>query len=152
MNKLKLSNKRHKLLELLGKRIVDVDVKEDTSLAVGIRYSEIQSYLKCDNLEMRLIISRPFEEKEIDIFDVAFKGFYCTEKGLTSYLDKKYLREEGKRQREKAKDIIQIFVPLLALFISIAILIISETKLRSMKTDIQNLQTEIQKLSEPKTK
>jgi hypothetical protein len=145
-----INKKRHALLGFLSERVkkIDVDSLSDkySNIPIGISFVEINEFLKCDKSQLREICSNLFNEKEIELYDVSFKGLICTEKGFASFTDKNYLRKEREIKINKAKDFIQIFIPVLTLLLSILIYLTAEYKVKKNENQIKSLQERIEKL------
>jgi hypothetical protein len=138
-----INKKRHELLSILSQRLVNIDIKVSNNLAIGISFAELASSLNCTQEYLRKIASRLFEEKEIDLYDVKFKGLFCTEKGLASFLDKKYLYLQETKIFDRFKNWIQVLIPVLSLLFTIIIFTKSESKLRKVDIEIQKLKQDL---------
>lgn len=113
--------KRHKLLEILSKRAIDVQLRKINESAIGIPYEKICESLNCDRDELYKLSNLLFDEKEIGKHDAyGVNGIYVTSKGITSYTDKKYLKLRNSRIKNNTKDIVSIVIPVLSLLIALA--------------------------------
>lgn len=113
--------KRHKLLEILSKRAISVQLRKINESAVGVSYEKICESLNCDRDELYELSNTLFDEKEVGTHNAhGVNGMYTTSKGITSYTDKKYLRLRNSRLINNAKDIVSIVIPVLSLLIALA--------------------------------
>lgn len=115
-----MNSKRHKLLEILSKRAIDVQLRKVNESAVGVSYENICKNLNCNRDELYKLSNALFDEKEVGTHDAyQIKGMYATSKGITSYTDKKYLRLRNSRIKNNVKDIVSIVIPVLSLLIAL---------------------------------
>jgi hypothetical protein len=116
-----MNSKRHKLLEILSKRAIDIQLRNINESAVGVSYEKICERLNCNRDELYKLSNVLFDEKEVGTHDAyEIKGMYATQKGITSYTDKKYLRLRNLRIKNNVKDIVSIVIPVLSLLIALA--------------------------------
>jgi len=147
-----IDRKRHRLLSIVSERLVEIELDKNSEHMLGVSLEELMIKLNCTDIELRKIVSKLFEEKEVGLYDVSYKGFYCEEKGLTSFHDKKYLREIEKRVFERIKNWVQVLIPVLSLIFSIIIYISAESKLKQGQQEIEKLKRDIELIRKNQTK
>jgi hypothetical protein len=147
-----LDIKRHKLLSIVSERLVEMDLKKKPGQVIGISLEELMTELNCTDSKLRIIASKLFEEGEVELYHVSFKGLLCTEKGLAAYHDKKYLREIEKRIFERIRNWVQVLIPILSLVFSIIIYIATESKLNKGQREIDKLKQELELIRNPYAK
>ncbi len=68
--------KRHKLLEVLSTQNLNVQLRKEGCLALGISYEEIYSKLNINAFELLIITSELYENKEIGYHNaIILKGY-----------------------------------------------------------------------------
>lgn len=114
------NRKRHKVLGLLSKSRIQFDSgKIESDFKLGVSFEELQKELKCDLNTCELIYSTLYYEKEVEHTDTAVYGLFSTQKGLTSYSEKKYLKENEKLIVNYLRNFVQIVIPILSLIVAI---------------------------------
>ena len=127
---------------------------------LGLSYDFFRSKFKCSDEEFQDVLSELYFEKEILYTDVLKetknnKGILSTQKGLTSYANKKYLNRVKIQKRENIRFYIQILIPIISLVIAVLSLFLKfdiikqelETSLESKFGDkIQNLEDNLKEV------
>jgi hypothetical protein len=130
------NRKRHKVLELLSKSRIQFDSgRTEPNFKLGVSFDDLKKELECDLDTCELIYSKLYYEKEVEYTDTSVKGLFSTQKGLTSFSEKKYLKENEKIIVNYLRNFVQIAVPILSL--TVAILAIS-LKINNAKEDTDN--------------
>ncbi|WP_264543090.1 MULTISPECIES: hypothetical protein [Flavobacterium] len=146
-----METKRHKLLEILATRAIAINLREIKESATGVSYEEICKKLKCDRTELYQISSLLYIEKEVIYHNnYGVNGLCATEKGISSYTYKKYLRARNSRIKNNIKDIVSILIPVLSLIITILVILKNNgqtnRETQSIKERIQVIENKINKL------
>jgi hypothetical protein len=137
--------KRHELLKILSRQRVGIELEKDGYKIIGVSFDNILKELKCNEYQLRELSACLYDNKEIDYYNVDnVTGNYCTEKGLSSYIDKKYLKIRLSNIIGYIKDATQVFIPLLSLIVAIIALTTKlENSERKYNLEIQKLRQEI---------
>jgi large-conductance mechanosensitive channel len=115
---------RHKLLGILSKRFAFAENKNGETL--GISLDNIYKQLKCEEHELRILISELLENKEIGyVDDDIIVGLHVWEKGVAAYSTKKYKYLFWKKLFSSIKLSVNIIIPILSFIISCIALYIS---------------------------
>lgn len=156
-----MDSKRHKLLEILSKRVIDIELRNVKENAIGVSYEKICESLGCDRNELYKLSNILFDEKEVGGHNTyGVIGMYATSKGISSYTDKKYLRLRNSRRKNNIKDIISIIVPILSLTIALVTIWAkvdtinskNEKELNEMRKEIEIQKRNLDNLKSKKTK
>jgi len=111
---------RHKLLSFLAAKRVKFEANNlDDNEHLGISFNEIKQKLNCDILELNLIASELYENKEISYTNLNMQGLICKTEGLTSFANNKYKARYWRDFWTNLFTISQIVVPILALVIAL---------------------------------
>lgn len=133
ISEIRLNVKHHKILKLIAER--NIQFNKDFKGIPAVEFETLYKELNCDFIELNLITARLFSEKECQLYDVSgVKGLFCNAEGLTSYVTKKYLKENRKAILSAIKDTLVIVVA----FITIASAIYTASK--ASKTEASNKQ------------
>jgi hypothetical protein len=109
---------RHNILKTLVPQHFLALQKEGTP--IGVSSDMICNKAKCSKEEYRMSIMELIDNKEVSPHNAYnVKGIYCTNKGLSAFTDKKYLKLYRKTIRDSIKDCVQIVIPILSLIIAI---------------------------------
>lgn len=142
ISEFELNRKQHKLLSLISNRVVNYETTQVGLPAVP--FEEIYDVMKCDRKELTFISSKLFEENECDLYDVrGIQGLFCTPKGTTAYITKKYLKENERIITEKVKNYTAIMVAFIAILSAIYTSVKSITVEKSNKEKIIKLQQQL---------
>lgn len=146
--------KRHKLLGMLYKQRKDVELQKAENNILGISFGKIYEGLECDEDELHLITSDLFSSGEIEYHDAYnIIGLFAKGKGVTSFVNEKYL----KRIKERKKERVKFVLPIIAVLISLASLFFSkitnnnvqskfDTKAKEIRSEIDILKFQVDKL------
>ncbi|HEX7903161.1 MAG TPA: hypothetical protein VF487_04710 [Chitinophagaceae bacterium] len=131
-----LNRKHHKLLSLISNHVVEFESTRKGIIVVP--FEEIYKVLKCNRQELNFISSRLFEEKECDLYDVAgIKGLFCTPKGTTSFINRKYPKENKAIVITSIKDYLIISIGLItigsAIFTALKAITVEQSNKRSIE-------------------
>ncbi|AIJ37139.1 hypothetical protein K5L04_07085 [Flavobacterium psychrophilum] len=140
--------KRHKLLEVLSTQNLNVQLRKEGCLALGISYEEIYSKLNINAFELLIITSELYENKEIGYHNAYnIEGLYSETLGISAFSNGKYKKAHWNEIISKIKDVTQIVIPVLALIIAIITL---TTKLENSelknKKELNQIKASIEKL------
>ena len=139
---MKFNIKRHRTLKILSKnRVLDDIGESNNKTLLGVSFDEIQSKLGYDRKKCELVFSALYENEEVEYTDMGIKGLFLTRKGLVSFSDKKYIKENNKIIIGWLRNFVQIVIPVLALVIAVLSL--------TLRMDILKMQSdkEMQKLT-----
>jgi len=141
------NRQRHKVLKLLSVSRIQFDSgRRNADFKLGISFDDLQKELKCDLDTCELIYSTLYNEKEVEYTNTAVVGLMSSQKGLKSYSEKKYLKENEKIILDYFKNFVQIVIPVLSLIIAIfAIQLKIETSNDKTNKKIENLQIQLNK-------
>lgn len=149
---------RHKLLGILSERLAFAEDKKGETL--GVAFDDIYRQLKCNETELRILISELLENKEIGyVDDGIIIGLHAWEKGVAAYSTKKYRYVFWKKLFGSISLSVNIIIPVLSFIISCIALYISitsnnSTKNKKQETVKQQLkpQTEQEHMQQPEFK
>ncbi|SEB01100.1 hypothetical protein SAMN05443667_11531 [Flavobacterium gillisiae] len=151
---------KHKLLKILSKQYVISGFENAENTEIGLNDDIILPLLKVSIEEYELLKMSLFEEKEVFRHNPKYKlGLYATDKGVASFVNKKYKKRNEDIILNWFKVFVQIVVPVLALIIAVLSLTIkldtlkmqSDKELQKLENIMQEQQLSIEKL-EMKTK
>jgi hypothetical protein len=148
-----LNLKRHKTLEVLSIKRIQFDSGQiDSGFTLGVSFEELQSELKSDREKCEIIFAPLYNENEVEYTDVGVKGICLTQKGLTSFSNKKYVKENKKIILNWFKNFVQIAIPVLSLIVAILVIIKDDIKtskeIRAIEQKVELLQDNIKLLEE----
>jgi len=155
-----LNRKKHKTLELLSVSRIQFESGEmDSETKFGVSFEDLQSELNCDRKESELVFSTLYSNEEIEYTNVDVEGLISTRKGLTSFSEKKYLKENNKIIVNWFRNFVQIVIPILSLSIAFLALSIkindinskTSKEIKAIELKLESIQNSINK-SEMKTK
>lgn len=136
------NRKRHKTLEILSSKRIQFDSGQiEPNFILGVDFEDIKSLLNTDRDTCEIIFAPLYNNNEVEYTDIGVKGLFLTQKGLTSYSEKKYLKENNKIIISWLKNFVQIVIPVLALVVAVLSLTL---KLRNFKIQSDK---EIQKIN-----
>lgn len=117
---------RHKLLRILSERFAYAEDKSGETL--GVSFDEIYRQLKCNETELRILISELLENKEIGyVDDDIIIGLHAWEKGVAAYSTKKYKYVFWKKVFGSISMSVNIIIPVFSFIISCIALYVSIT-------------------------
>jgi len=138
---MKYDLKKHELLGILVGNTLKFDSDElPDNEPMGVSFDEIKKKMKCDMIELNLIASELYVNKEIEFYDNEIKGMCCIHNGKVSFSTNKYKNRYYDRVRDYVKFIFQLLIPALSLIVAII----------ALKYSAQNKETtqQIQELKE----
>ena len=140
---MRYNKSKHLLLKKLSKKYIDDIDNPNTKVnadVIGLKLTEINSLLKVNSSQRELILSELEESKEIEPFEFDEKGFFINDNGMTSFVNKKYVKRNEDIIINWFKVFVQIVVPVLALVIAVLSLTIKldNVKMQSDK-ELQNI-------------
>ena len=132
------NRQRHKVLKLLSVSRIQFDSgRKKANFKLGV------SFVDLDTCE--LIYSTLYNENEVEYTNTAVIGLISTQKGLKSYSEKKYLKENEKIIIEYIKNFVQIIIPILSLIVAIfAIKLKIQTSEEKINIKIENLEKQVE--------
>lgn len=147
---------RHKILRILSNRTIENDVaslKGEARNVIGISFDNLSEQTKCSDSEIRAVTSLLFTNKEVDLYDMKFKGLYITENGIAAYSTKKYIKVRQNYIIQIIKDSVQIFIPIISMIIALVAVSNNdsgkidrlETELRKTQLQLTNMVESVQK-------
>lgn len=140
---------RHKLLKILAARRVKFEAgihSEDER--VGISFDELTNKMDCDILNLNLIASELYDNKEVKHHNAhGINGLFCEKEGLTSFANNKYKDRYWNDLWTNLFTISQIIVPILALIIAL-IAVLDSRQSRGHTEEILLLRKQVHKLQE----
>ena len=135
--------KRHILLKVLTNQRINLELKKAPNNVLGVSFDIICKELNCNRDYLNLVTSELFISEEIEYHDAGnIVGLFITEKGKTSFSNKKYYNRIKDRYKERVKFFVQITIPVLALIVAI---LSFSLKLENFRIELNN---EIQELRE----
>lgn len=140
------NRQRHKVLKLLSVSRIQFDSgRKKANFKLGVSFVDLQQELKCDLDTCELIYSALYNENEVEYTNTAVIGLISTQKGLKSYSEKKYLKENEKIIIEYIKNFVQIIIPILSLIVAIfAIKLKIQTSEEKINIKIENLEKQVE--------
>jgi len=139
-----INKNRHKLLGLLSEQYFNRQFEnQDTYLS----FDFIKTNMKVSDRELMLLYSKLHEDKEADFYSVSGnEGLYATDKGVTSFSEKKYVLENEKIFFDRLKNWTQIIIPILSLSATILVITLSEIRINKKQEDINELNKRVKEL------
>lgn len=138
---------RHKLLKILAARRIKFEGgihSEDERL--GISFDELTNKMNCDILNLNLIASELYDNKEVKHHNAyGINGLFCEKEGLTSFANNKYKARYLRDIWTNLLTISQIIVPILALVIAL-VTVLNSRQSKEHTEEIQLLRTQLNKL------
>jgi len=143
------NRKRHKVLQLLSTSRIQFDSgRMESDFKLGVGFDDLQRELNCDLDTCELIYSTLYNEKEVEHTNTSVYGLFATQKGLTSYSERKYVKENNKIITNYSRNFVQIVIPILSLIVAIlAISLKIDNANKDVNEKILDLQRQINKQS-----
>lgn len=115
------NRKKHKTLKFLSDNFIELNssTTKNPNFQFGKSFEDIESELKLDKLSCEKVYARLELEEEVGVIDTKIKGLHLTQKGLDSYVSKKYLLENENIILSWFKVFVQIFIPIVSLIIAL---------------------------------
>jgi len=141
------NRQRHKVLKLLSVSRIQFDSgRRNIDFKLGVSFDDLQKELNCDLDTCELIYSTLYDEKEVEYTNTSVIGLILSQKGLKSYSEKKYLKENEKIIIDYFKNFVQIVIPILSLVIAILTIQLKiDTSNDKTNKKIENLQIQLNK-------
>ncbi|WP_028123009.1 hypothetical protein [Epilithonimonas tenax] len=141
------NRQRHKVLKLLSvSKIQFNNGNRNSDFKFGVSYDNLQKELKYDADTCELVYAKLYQEGEVEHTNTAVFGLQATQKGLSSYSEKKYLKENEKLIFDYLRNFVQIAIPIFSLIVAIlAIQLKIETTNDKTNKKIDNLQKQLDK-------
>ncbi len=133
------NKKRHSVLNFLYEKYSINESGEANDWVID--FNTICTNINCTKNEYRLLSPKLIDEKEVEIWGIA-DGLYITPKGITSFQDQKYLKENIKKINDAIYDITKWVLPSILL----AITIYTSVKTAFQAKDIKQLRQEVKQL------
>jgi hypothetical protein len=133
---------RHKVLNILAEKSnknTVLSFKGENTGEYTVPFETLIAKIKCSETEMVRAISLLLTNKEVYFYNVEFKGFFIEDNGLNAYSTNKYLAIYRNNIFQIAKDVVQIFIPVISM--AIALVAVSNNGAKN----IDKLETELQK-------
>ena len=119
----------------------------ESGFILGVDFKELQSELNSDRNTCEVIFAPLYNEKEVEFTDVGVDGLFLTQKGLASFSQKKYIKENEKIILSWLKTFVQIVIPILSLVIAVLALSIKMNDLNSKTSDkIQSIEKNVESM------
>lgn len=114
------NRQRHKTLGFLSDNFIEFEsLNKKPNFKLGKSFEDIISELECDPKIIEKIFSRLYLDGEVKYTNAHWEnGLYLTQKGLSSYASKKYIKENENIILNWFKVFVQIIVPVLSLIIA----------------------------------
>lgn len=114
-----LSRKRHKLLKLLSIHRNNVELGKAKQNALGVSFEIIFKELNCNEDKLQIITSELYTSDEIGYHNAHnINGLFATDKGLSAFSNRKYIKIYWDNFFNTAKNIVQVFIPVFSLIIA----------------------------------
>ena len=137
--------KRHRLLSILSKMYYELELVESQNIAVN--FEELMTKLNCDKEKLLRISSPLFNDKEIEFYNTNnIQGLFATNKGVSSYELKKYVKLNKNILFNEIKNWVQITIPVVSLILTMLIFIFSELKLERKDQRNDELENRVHQL------
>ena len=142
---IKLNKIQHKILGIISERVIKYGNTFEGLPAVD--FATIIKNIKCKREDLDLYTARLFSDDECSYYNVSgVEGLFCKPKGITSYVNQKYLRENNSIITTKIKDVSTIAISFIAIASAIYTAIKAITFEEKNKVDIKKLQTQVDTL------
>ncbi len=141
---------KHKLLKILSKQYIISGFENAENAEIGLDDDVILPLLNISVEKYELLKMSLFEEKEVFRHNPKYKlGLYATDKGVASFVNKKYKKNNEDIIINWFKIFVQIVVPVLALVVAILSLTmkLDSLKMQSDK-ELQEIKNIVQKQKE----
>lgn len=113
------NRKRHKILKLLSPSFILFNSDQMTSEdKFGVSFDNLERELKYNRNDCEKVFSRLYSDEEVKYTNTSVVGLHLTQKGLDSFTNKKYLKENYDLIIDWIKDFVQIIIPILSLLIA----------------------------------
>ena len=138
------NRKRHKTLKFLShNRVLFDSGQTENNFSLGKSFTDIEEELNYDRSNCELVFSKLYFDEEVKHTNTSVFGLYLTQKGLDSFTNKKYVKENNKIIVNWFRNFAQIVIPILSLSVAILVLFL---KFNSISADIKlNLNKEFKK-------
>lgn len=142
---MRYNRKRHKTLEFLSDNFIEFESGErKPNFKLGKSFEDIVFELKIDAKITEQIFSRLYLDGEVKFTNAHWKnGLYLTQKGLSSFTSKKYLKENENIVLNWLKVFTQIIIPILSLIIAVLAL---SLKFNSITDSVEKKVNKLHKL------
>ncbi|HTO17476.1 MAG TPA: hypothetical protein VLZ83_17050 [Edaphocola sp.] len=137
--------KQHEILGYLTEPILEHYGTDSTIVARS--FDEIGKQFNLNKRQVWEQASELLLNKEIVFYNVNFKGFMGTDKGIVSFTTKKYLSRKRNNNRESIKFYLGVFIPVVSLLIALFTVLnkIDNIDMKS-KNSIEKLEKKINEL------
>ncbi|MBC7486743.1 MAG: hypothetical protein H7282_08325 [Cytophagaceae bacterium] len=103
--------------------------------------------MKISDRELMLLYSKLHQDSEADFYSVSGnEGLYATDKGVTSFSEKKYVLENEKIFFDRLKNWTQIIIPVLSLSATILVITLAEIRINKKQEDVNELNKRVKEL------
>lgn len=113
----------------------------------GLSFPEIESLLKIDSFNRKLLLSEMYQSEEIISFNLNNREgvFLDNSHGMHSLANNKYLKKNMEIIREWIKDSVQVVIPILSLLITILVIAQDNTQ---KNLEIEMVEKKLEKLEQ----
>jgi hypothetical protein len=133
--------RQHKLLKLLYNKYQSSD--HSINKIADVDFTTIYKQLGCTESQYLLISPKLISEEEVDY---SGNGLFITAKGIISYSEKKYLKENRKIKNEYLYDVVKWLIPVMLFIIAVGTTYVNMRLANNTNNNQEQLMTMQQKL------
>ena len=128
---------RHRLLKILSDQYIKANLGQGR---MGVSWDELAKKMGCSLEQLLEICATLFAEEEVDKHDAYdVKGIYAKMKGVSSYTNRKYKKENNKLIFDEIKNWVQILIPVLSLIVTLYVVISSERRIETKNIEFNKV-------------